>query len=352
MEVKALNKEIVWIDWMKFICIVFVYWCHVGQLGNNPCPVPIPYGPFFVNAFFFVSGYLFFRKQLCQKEFSQSFGEYFKKNVASNGILPNIFWKIAVPSALFSMIDYIPKRLVGGGTITVTDFIINTLVRGTNWFTCSLFIAELVLFLMLCFRFKIVWLYWFIGLCIALFGRYLQLKNLSMLGDPYLPWFYKSGLVAVVFLVAGGVYSLYEDYIDNRLNKLSKLVLTIFLVTLYIGLYSFFSKSILFSVIFGLDLGGFLISLLSIIALIYVCKYLRSFSLVRYVSRHSIGFYFLSASIPYVSCYIVEKYVPTGSIGYLLEFVMSFNCALLAVFLLNKFLPWMFDLRLLRFSKK
>lgn len=115
MDTNTSNKEIVWIDWVKFICIVFVYWCHVGQLGNNPCPVSIPYGPFFVNAFFFVSGYLIFRKQLGSKVNTQGFKEFFTMNTSGKGMLPNIFWKIAVPSALFSMIDYIPKRLVGGG---------------------------------------------------------------------------------------------------------------------------------------------------------------------------------------------------------------------------------------------
>ena len=113
-HLQAIDKEVVWVDWVKFICIVCVYWCHVGQLGNNPCPVSIPYGPFFVNAFFFVSGYLIFRKQLGTKVFSFCLKEYFKSNTSKNGMLTNMFWRIAIPSALFSMIDYLPKRIVGG----------------------------------------------------------------------------------------------------------------------------------------------------------------------------------------------------------------------------------------------
>lgn len=177
------------------------------------------------------------------------------------------------------------------------------------------------------------------------------MNDFSLLNDPYLPWFYKSGIVAVAFLVTGGVYSQYETRIDDRLNTISKLIITLILIVCYVCLYSYNSNRFKFSVIFGMDLGGFFISLLSIFALIYLCKYFRAASFVRYVSRHSIGCYFLSASIPYVSCFIVEKIVPVGSMGYLLEFAMSFTGAILAVYLINKFLPWMFDLRLLRLRK-
>lgn len=62
-----MKKEIIWIDWVKFICMVFVYWCHVIQLGDNKSPLSIPYGPFFVNGFFFISGYLYFGKYLSDK---------------------------------------------------------------------------------------------------------------------------------------------------------------------------------------------------------------------------------------------------------------------------------------------
>lgn len=201
---------------------------------------------------------------------------------------------------------------------------------------------------MFCLRFKKVWSYWIVGICIALFGRYLQMNDFSLLNDPYLPWFYKSGIVAVAFLVTGGVYSQYEARIDGRFNGFSKLLLTLILIVSYVSLYSYYSNSIKFSVIFGMDLGGYFISLLSIFALIYLCKFLKAVSFVRYVSRHSIGYYFLSASIPYASCFFVEKLVPMGSIGYILEFAVSFIGAILSVYLINRFLPWMFDLRLLR----
>ncbi len=65
MEASVIRKDIVWVDWAKFIGMFFVYWCHIGMLCDTKfvfCPVP--YGPFFVNIFFVVSGYLFFKKHL------------------------------------------------------------------------------------------------------------------------------------------------------------------------------------------------------------------------------------------------------------------------------------------------
>jgi hypothetical protein len=47
------KKEIVWIDWAKFICMLLVYWDHVMLYGYNSAPFIIPFRPFFVNAFFF-----------------------------------------------------------------------------------------------------------------------------------------------------------------------------------------------------------------------------------------------------------------------------------------------------------
>lgn len=65
MEERVIRNDIVWVDWAKFIGMFFVYWCHVDMLCNTKFVIcPVPYGSFFVNIFFVVSGYLFFLKQL------------------------------------------------------------------------------------------------------------------------------------------------------------------------------------------------------------------------------------------------------------------------------------------------
>ena len=60
------NKNISWINYVRVICLFFVYFYHAENranfdfLGRN---FDVFYKPFFVNAFFIVSGYVLFKKQ-------------------------------------------------------------------------------------------------------------------------------------------------------------------------------------------------------------------------------------------------------------------------------------------------
>lgn len=59
------NKNINWINAVKAFCIIFVFLRHAGiYYGCGTGVVGDLFIPFYVNAFFFVSGYLLFWKQL------------------------------------------------------------------------------------------------------------------------------------------------------------------------------------------------------------------------------------------------------------------------------------------------
>ena len=214
-----MNKQndIIWIDWVKFICIFFVYWCHVVQLGSNVSPINIPYGFFFVNAFFFVSGYLIFSKQMEKNEIGRNIKEFWNTNIVGRGMLPNIIFKIAIPSVIFSILDYIPKVMIRGGEMSFWMFFYETFLRGTNWFTCALTISEIIIFILLLTRLKKIHYYLLLGVAIAMIGKYLQDTNYLILENKYLPWFYKSGMIATIFLVIGGLFQKYEKKFDDFL---------------------------------------------------------------------------------------------------------------------------------------
>lgn len=58
------KSELSWVNWMKFICMLLVYLNHSEIFyGYRIDSVGYLYRPVFVNAFFFISGYLLFRKQ-------------------------------------------------------------------------------------------------------------------------------------------------------------------------------------------------------------------------------------------------------------------------------------------------
>ena len=212
-------KDINWIDWVKFVCIFFVYWCHIGMFCSYGSPVYFPYTPFFVNAFFFVSGLLIFRKQLNEPFVCQDTKSFAKGCFQKNGMLSNAIFKIAIPSILFSMIDFLPKTVIRGNTFSVDIFLVDIFIRGTNWFTCALFVAEVILVFLLFTRFRNVWSYFLLCLPLVVLGYFLKTKGIRIMGDDFLPWFYKSGLMALFFLTCGGVYSKYEAVIDKLTNR-------------------------------------------------------------------------------------------------------------------------------------
>lgn len=71
------KKNILWINYLKAICIIGVFFVHCEQLyGYGMFGINTYINPFYVNEFFFISGYLLFRKQLSELLINQKTGEY------------------------------------------------------------------------------------------------------------------------------------------------------------------------------------------------------------------------------------------------------------------------------------
>ena len=98
-----------WIDYVKSFCMLLVYVNHVEIYYG--CRIPYAerlYRPFFVNLFFIVSGYLFFRKYMSDKYAAMEYKEWFF--TVKKELLPNIFFKLAIPTVLFAAINFFPKN--------------------------------------------------------------------------------------------------------------------------------------------------------------------------------------------------------------------------------------------------
>ena len=70
------NKNILWINLLKAICIIGVFWVHSANYFGVCTPLGTYILPFYVNGFFFISGYLLFRKQLSEPLVGQKVAEY------------------------------------------------------------------------------------------------------------------------------------------------------------------------------------------------------------------------------------------------------------------------------------
>ena len=347
METK---KNILWINYLKAISIIGVYIVH-SQLAygfwNSSLNNLIH--PFYVNAFFFVSGYLIFRKQLAESRINQNRKEWLSGE--GKFFLKNILYRLIIPTILFSVIEFFPSHLLRGLSYDTGVFLYKTLGGGTYWFTAALVVAEILIFIMLLTRKKSIWLYFVVGVILYLTGHFIVSKDYSLLDAyPAFPWMYKQGLYAVIFLVIGGGYWCIEDMINKCMIK----PLLIFLIGVYF--VSLFTYSSFFHVLIStldLNIPGILLGILATVVLIELCKLLPSMRLLNYIGQNTIGFYFMSGALPIVLSMFVHKFIHGNNVwGCIIVFVSSMFIACIAVMIMNHWLPWMFDLRMLRSKRK
>lgn len=334
------NKEIVWVDWVKCICMVLVYWDHTILYGNNSSPIIIPFRAFFVNAFFFISGYLLFRKQFSQQYITLDRRTFIEKSLSFRGGISNILFKLIIPTILFSIILFFPAYILKGESIDLKTFIFKCFFVGGNWFTCALTVAEIIIFILLLSRLKKIIYYILSTLFLAIVAVILQNNNITLFGNEYAPWFYKSGMIASLFLTLGGLYHKFETILE-RYN-------TVYVILFVCILINTNQDSIPMSTWAGISIFGFCVSIISILAVISLCKQLRHSEIVQYISRHSIGFYFLSAAIPFVCIRVCDLFLKPGALSFMCQMISSFIVALCLVYILNKYVPYIFDLRNLR----
>lgn len=64
-------------------------------------------------------------------------------------MLSNILFRIALPTVIFSTINFFPKKILRGEEIDLWSFAHDTILGGSLWFTCTLTVAELLIFLLL-----------------------------------------------------------------------------------------------------------------------------------------------------------------------------------------------------------
>lgn len=346
------NKTINWINWIKCICIIFVYLNHSEiYAGDYLCIRPV-YRPFFVNAFFFVSGYLLFKKQLATTAINERARNWIAKNGLGMIMLKNIFFKLAVPTILFSAIMFIPKVVLRGKGISVNLFIHDTLLGGSIWFTSALAIAELLLIVPLLFRIKNVWIYVVYSSALTFLSYILYSYNVTLNGDPTIPWYYKSGMSATIIMSLGGVYWKYEEFIDKFLSR-KKILLFLPMVILLL-IYYYINNSTI-NVNINLDSIG-ICSLLIICTCIYIviriCKILPQCGLVDFWGRNTIGLYLFCGGIPNLFATILQQINIPHVVVLPITFILSIATALLSVIIINKYMPYLYDLRLINANKQ
>lgn len=335
-----MKREIYWVDGVRALCVILVYFAHSVAIGGFGIPLAAYrlYDFVYVNGFFFVSGYLLFGKQLSHPVIGSSADEFRKGE--GKKLLENVLFRIVIPAVIFSLIEYFPKRLIRGGGFDILSFVTETIGGGTYWFLSALAVAELLLLLMLLTRIRTIWFYVGCSVILAIAGMLIERSGFGVLDyDPTFPWKYKQGMVCLIYLAAGG---LYQRYVGDRPMP----------AWLFIGLTCIYVAGCIWLPIGDMSVyycsvqpSGFAWSILGIVVLVELCRRLPKLKLITFVGRNSILFYLMSGALPTVLTAAVSRFFSMNLLALSAIFIISFAAACVLSRLIVRYMPFLKDLR-------
>lgn len=322
-------KDINWINSVRALCMVIIYWRHVEcYLGVVPFH-PESTGFFYVNAFFVVSGYLYFKK------LSDSDGGY-----KFSAQLTDILFKLVLPVIFFSAILIIPKYVMFRHQEVSYRAICYDIFGGVaSWFVAALIVAKLILSVISkCARVVSIYIYTICGIFTAWAGCWL-----SGIDPTPFPWFYKSGMIAVLFMAYGGILY-YAKILENRKKSVGMFVFSI-LSLILIG--TMIKKPICTLMSASCDLPGIVIAVSACYGIIFVASYLPKNIISDFIGRNSIVYYFFCNAIPAAVSVGVIRLFKIGGTWYTVWFVTIISLLISSglVYLIRNFMPFLLDIR-------
>lgn len=346
MELIIGNKKTIsWINYAKAICMLVVILFHTEWYSDYRLYILEDfYEPFFTNTFFFLSGYLLFRKQLSQPVIDEKVAEWIKNG--GRKMVLNVLYRIAIPSVLFTIIVFLPKKLIRGEVIAYKDLLIESIGGCCYWFTSALVIAELIMFILLLTRYRQISFYFFISVLIAFLGIYYKQNPLYFCGNENFPWCYAKGMRAMAYLAIGAVFWKYENSVSVLFEHFNKYFILLFITIVYF---------IMIMTVNNCDewiIKNFCVLIrdsFGILLIIRLCMLIKKFDWLSFIGVNSLGFYLFSGAIPNVYVLLFNRFsVIPMPIKFAIVYLLSISTIYIILLFLTRFSPWMFDLRLLR----
>ena len=265
MSVAAEKKRVVWVDILKYVCMFFVFVSHVDI---TPPPLLAFLSPFFLTAFFFVSGYTHNTKK--------SFGRMLVDKL--KGIL--------LPWAIYSFFCSVLLNCYLWGWPNFWLYLGRMFmqIRGqddTLWFLACLFVSYIP------FYFVAKYLNKWHGLAVSLACAVISIVSVRAFGN-IVPWHVQSAGVVMFFLQSGLCFKDVEPFFDKCFYSKKWPVAVALLV--YIGI-----------VIFDLDLAiininaygrsmveWFTVTVFSVMVAVGVAKLIPSNRFMLYIGRNTL----------------------------------------------------------------
>ena len=335
------KKQLYWINCTKAISMLCVYLQHTITLYGFSSDYYNPryIGSFYVNAFFMVSGYLFFWKKLKLATIEDKF----ERLGGAKFTFKNLVYGIAIPSIIFSCIEFFPKKIIRGEPFGIVDFVYETIGGGTYWFTSALFVAELILLMLLFSKKSNIWFYVLICILLAYIGQNDNLTSILTWNEKYI-WHWASGFVALFFMAIGGVYMKFETIIDRYVSKIAIIIGLVFLWIVIINVPGFEMKFAAFNR--ALNFEGAVAGALGSLLVVILSKKMPYISSLDWLGTNSLVFYFLSGAVPTVFSILFIKLDYTSSfVGFILVYLLSVFTAFGITKILKKYFIFLFDIR-------
>ncbi len=320
------SKNIAWINTGRGICMlcVFIAHCNFYYL-NHISPIYFVYKPFYLSFFFFLSGFLMF-KDLSEFPFEKK--------------LRSIANKLLWPVLFFPTLIWIPKALVHGKDVGVGTYLVDLLGGTAAWFVSTLIVAQIISIIAI-YIFKNKWLLIIITAIISFFLAF----YLAEIDSTPFPWYYKSGMIAFLFLVLGGITRNYYDEIKRFISCRNLIISAV--IYLGIMLYNYYYLGwfqAIMSVKYDNIIFGLVCNLLGIIFMLQLCHYIPSMRWLQYIGKNSIIFYFFAGGVPLVVGYLAKMYIPyQGYVMTLLVTVLSVALIFPISYIINRYFSWTLD---------
>lgn len=336
------NKDIAWINTAKAVCMLLVYINHCEFYANGSFFNIRPfYRLFFVNLFFIVSGYLFFRKQFTPPTIDEQRKEFVKGTGKKN--FENIIFRIFIPTILFGIIFFIPKIIVRGIGFDVPYFFKDVFLGNWSWFTSTLFVSELLLVLLLLTRVRNITFYLIISVILGIFAAILPHESNVV-------WHWQSGACALSLLAGGGIFWKCEKFFDIVFGKPVVLFTTLILYCCVVYFSGWQLKWFVSD--FNFTFLGLLVTIISCVLMIYICKFLPRIGWLDYIGKNSLVFYMLCGGYPNILAVLFQKVSDNSTLNVVASSVLSIILAYVSTVLINRFLPLLVDIRTIIWREK
>lgn len=329
-----MKEKINWINYVKALCMIGVYLLHCQAFTNNSeyDGITLFIAPFYVNGFFFVSGFLFFRKWL-----NQTLITIYSIKKA----LANVFFRLFLPTIIFASLIYIPKHYFHHELISTFNYFYDVFGGISFWFTSAMVIAQFCLIASLASGFRSLFSFSIIG--IFLIGLIFLAKILDP--TPF-PWYYKTGMAGAITMILGGWF--YKFFAFFEKSKVSwPLILVVYGVLLWIQDQCNLGSWALMSV--NVNLFGFLLSLFGIFSVIIIAQILPNFKFLQFIGENSIVFYFFSGVLPASFASLFNKLNLGYNPFWWVAFLSIISGFLISIFIV-RYLSFLTDLRKLKIS--